>query len=66
CVLCAVDPDWLLVGGGAEIAYQSEGSTAAKLRGSFPYPEVLSDLNPNFGAGAETCTVNPTSNPPSS
>ena len=66
CVLCAVDPDWLLVGGGAEIAYQSEGATAAKLRGSFPYPEELSDLNPDFGAGAETCTVNPTSNAPSS
>jgi hypothetical protein len=61
CALCAVDPDWVLVGGGAEIAYQSEGVTAAKLRGSFPYPSSLSWLTPDFGAGPETCTVNPTS-----
>ncbi len=65
CVLCAVDPDWVLVGGGAEIAYQSESSTAAKLRGSFPYPSGVGSLNPDFGAGTETCTVNPTSNNPS-
>jgi hypothetical protein len=62
CSLCAVDPDWVLVGGGAEIAYQSQGATAAKLRGSFPYPFSVASLNPNFGAGVETCTVNPTSN----
>lgn len=59
CSYCAVDPDWVLVGGGAEIQTSGTGSTAAKIVGSFPYPYSLSSLNPDFGAGTETCIGNP-------
>src|SRR5688500_18136263 len=40
CHFCAVDRDWVMIGGGAEI----EGSPSfARLRGSFPFPSSLAD-----------------------
>lgn len=62
CAYCAVDSDWMLIGGGAEISYQTQGSTAAKLRGSFPYPYSLSVLDADFGGGPETCIGNTPNN----
>jgi len=54
CAFCALDAGWTLIGGGAEIQLQNQGSTDARLRGSYPNPNTLD----NFGNGVGRGTIN--------
>jgi hypothetical protein len=60
CHFCAVDEDWVMIGGGAEI---DQSPSFARLRGSFPYPGNLQApvKSPDL---VETCTGNTPVNDP--
>ncbi len=58
CAYCAVDDDYVMVGGGAEIQYANQANTGASLLGSFPFPNSLNPPQENFGTGTETCVGN--------
>jgi hypothetical protein len=54
CQYCAVDPGWVMIGGGAEI----QGQPQARLRGSLPYPNYVTTIVSSTDARDTNCTGN--------
>jgi hypothetical protein len=54
CQYCAVDPGWVMIGGGAQI----EGQPQARLRGSHPYPNSVTKIVSSNDNLDTNCTGN--------